>query len=63
MKRTGYWSILRHLCERYEFPSAMVSAAFLAQIAEQNLAAINLPSKTYHGEWAFVGEFVKQPGQ
>ena len=21
------------------------------------------PSKTYNGEWAFVGEFVKQPGQ
>jgi hypothetical protein len=24
---------------------------------------INLTSKTYIGEWAFVGEFVKQPGQ
>ena len=62
MKRTGYWSILRHLCERYEFPSAMVSAASLAQISEHNLAAINLTSKTYNGEWAFIGESVQQPG-
>ena len=41
----------------------MVSAAFLAQIAEQNLAALNLTSKTYNGEWAFVGESMQQPGQ
>jgi hypothetical protein len=40
----------------------MVSAASLAQISEHNLAAINLTSKTYNGEWAFIGESVQQPG-
>jgi hypothetical protein len=24
---------------------------------------VSLTSKTYNGEWAFAGEFVKQPGQ
>jgi len=42
-------------------------ARVLVQQTHQNqgpsFSKINLTSKTYNGEWALVGEFVKQMGQ